>query len=54
MIRSNGSISLVGRCALVKTCDIKGVFAGYLIRLRIKDIKQLFEQAEKEQANALF
>lgn len=41
MIRSNGSISLVGRCALVKTCDIKGVFAGYLIRLRIKDIKQL-------------
>ena len=41
MIRSNGSISLVGRCALVKSCNIKGVFARYLIRLRIKDIKQL-------------
>lgn len=33
-IRSNGSISLVGTCALVKEKDTKYIFAGYLIRLR--------------------
>lgn len=33
-IRSNGSISLVGACALVKEKDTKYIFAGYLIRLR--------------------
>lgn len=33
-IRSNGSISLVGTCALVRDSDIHNIFAGYLIRLR--------------------
>nr|WP_244621493.1 restriction endonuclease subunit S [Snodgrassella sp. ESL0323] len=33
-IRSNGSISLVGSCGLVKKKDTKHIFAGYLIRLR--------------------
>ena len=33
-IRSNGSISLVGNCALISEKDTKYIFAGYLIRLR--------------------
>ncbi len=33
-IRSNGSISLVGTCALIKEKDTRHIFAGYLIRLR--------------------
>lgn len=33
-IRSNGSISLVGKCALVSEEDEQYLFAGYLIRLR--------------------
>ena len=33
-IRSNGSVSLVGKCALVKKQDEKYLYAGYLIRLR--------------------
>lgn len=33
-IRSNGSISLVGSCALINEKDTKHIFAGYLIRLR--------------------
>ncbi len=33
-IRSNGSVSLVGRCAMVSDVDEKHLFAGYLIRLR--------------------
>ncbi len=33
-IRSNGSPSLVGKCALIRECDIKYLYAGYLIRLR--------------------
>lgn len=37
IIRSNGSLSLVGRAAMVSENDISGVFAGYLIRIRIKD-----------------
>ena len=37
LIRSNGSASLVGRAAMVKQTDLGGTFAGYLIRLRIKD-----------------
>ncbi len=37
MIRSNGSASLVGRCAMVRECDTTGTFAGYLIRLRVTD-----------------
>ncbi|MCY4597476.1 MAG: restriction endonuclease subunit S [Bryobacterales bacterium] len=34
MIRSNGSISIVGKCALVSKADEQYLFAGYLIRLR--------------------
>ncbi len=34
IIRSNGSIDLVGKCALIKEKDSKFLFAGYLIRLR--------------------
>jgi type I restriction enzyme S subunit len=37
MIRSNGSVGLVGRVALIRKDDIEGVYAGYLIRLRVKD-----------------
>ena len=37
IIRSNGSVSLVGRSAVVADGDIHGLFAGYLMRLRIKD-----------------
>lgn len=33
-IRSNGSISLVGSCALINKKDTQHIFAGYLIRLR--------------------
>jgi type I restriction enzyme, S subunit len=33
-IRSNGSLSLVGKPALVRSVDTQFVFAGYLIRLR--------------------
>ena len=34
IIRSNGSISIVGRCALVSEKDLDYLYAGYLIRLR--------------------
>ena len=34
MIRSNGSISIVGRCALISKAEEQYLFAGYLIRLR--------------------
>lgn len=33
-IRSNGSISLVGQCALISESDTQYAYAGYLIRLR--------------------
>lgn len=33
-IRSNGSVSLVGKTALVRSTDTDKLFAGYLIRLR--------------------
>lgn len=33
-IRSNGSVSLVGRCALVSEAEEQYLYAGYLIRLR--------------------
>ncbi|MCQ1534512.1 restriction endonuclease [Methanosarcina sp. KYL-1] len=33
-IRSNGSVDLVGKCALVSVKDEKYLYAGYLIRLR--------------------
>lgn len=41
IIRSNGSISLVGKAAMVCAVDIKGSFAGYLMRLRIIDVEKL-------------
>jgi type I restriction enzyme, S subunit len=34
IIRSNGSVSIVGRCALVREQNEKFLYAGYLIRLR--------------------
>lgn len=34
LIRSNGSISIVGKCALVSEQDINYLYAGYLIKLR--------------------
>ena len=37
IIRSNGSVSLVGRAAMVQENDSSGTFAGYLMRLRIVD-----------------
>lgn len=37
IIRSNGSVSLVGKAALIRKCDTADTFAGYLMRLRIKD-----------------
>lgn len=36
IIRSNGSVSLVGRGAIVTKEDTAGVFAGYLMRIRLK------------------
>ncbi|WP_289064183.1 restriction endonuclease subunit S [uncultured Zobellia sp.] len=33
-IRSNGSVDLVGKCALITKKDINFLYAGYLIRLR--------------------
>ena len=35
IIRSNGSVSLVGRAALVSQKDTCGSFAGYLMRIRV-------------------
>jgi len=35
IIRSNGSVNLVGRASIVRDVDIDGLFAGYLMRLRI-------------------
>lgn len=34
VIRSNGSIDLVGKCALIQKSDIDYLYAGYLIRIR--------------------
>lgn len=41
IIRSNGSASLVGRAAFVREIDINGTFAGYLMRLRVKNMTSL-------------
>lgn len=41
IIRSNGSVSLVGRAAIVREEQLNAVFAGYLMRLRIKDHAKL-------------
>lgn len=35
VIRSNGSVSLVGRAAIIRKRDTESLFAGYLIRLRL-------------------
>ena len=35
LIRSNGSVSLVGRAAIIRKHDASNLFAGYLIRLRV-------------------
>ena len=35
LIRSNGSVSLVGRTAIVNKKDVNSTFAGYLIRIRL-------------------
>jgi len=37
IIRSNGSINLVGRAAIIYESDTDATFAGYLMRLRIND-----------------
>jgi len=34
LIRSNGSVSLVGKCALVREKEMGFAYAGYLIRIR--------------------
>jgi type I restriction enzyme S subunit len=39
-IRSNGSVDLVGKCALITKHDIDYLYAGYLIRLR-PDLKKI-------------
>lgn len=44
IIRSNGSVSLVGRSAVVTEKDTHGLFAGYLMRLRIKDGVEILPQ----------
>ena len=44
IIRSNGSVSLVGRSAVITEKDIHGLFAGYLMRLRIKDGVEILSQ----------
>ena len=41
IIRSNGSVSLVGRAAMVCDAYITGTFAGYLMRLRISEPETL-------------
>jgi type I restriction enzyme S subunit len=41
MIRSNGSVSLVGRAAIIREADMHGAFAGYLIRLRLSSKRLL-------------
>lgn len=44
IIRSNGSVSLVGRSAVVTEKDTHGLFAGYLMRLRIKNSVEILPQ----------
>jgi type I restriction enzyme S subunit len=43
VIRSNGSVSLVGKCALISEADEKYLYAGYLIRLRTDSTRLLPE-----------
>ena len=42
MIRSNGSPSIVGTVAMIREKDTAMTFAGYLMRLRIKNKAELF------------
>ena len=44
IIRSNGSVSLVGRSSIVAEEDTYGLFAGYLMRLRIKVEAEILPQ----------
>ena len=39
IIRSNGSVTIVGRAAIIKENDVENLFAGYLMRLRINNDK---------------
>ena len=41
LIRSNGSVDLVGKVAVISENDIKYLFAGYLIRIRIDKEKAI-------------
>ena len=43
VIRSNGSISIVGRCALISKAEERYLYAGYLIRLRSNSVALLPE-----------
>lgn len=41
VIRSNGSVELVGKAALVTKSDVEYIFAGYLIRVRFDDLSKV-------------
>ncbi|MBI0274406.1 restriction endonuclease subunit S [Hafnia alvei] len=41
LIRSNGSVDLVGKVAVISENDIKYLFAGYLIRIRLDQEKAI-------------
>lgn len=41
IIRSNGSISLVGRSAIVRSSDTDSTFAGYLMRIRFIESSEI-------------
>jgi len=41
IIRSNGSVELVGKAAIVTDKDVDYLFAGYLIRLRFKNLSEI-------------
>ncbi|MBV1877342.1 MAG: restriction endonuclease subunit S [Pseudomonadales bacterium] len=41
VIRSNGSVELVGKVALVSDKDVDYLFAGYLIRLRFSNLSEV-------------
>ena len=43
VIRSNGSISIVGKCALISKAEEQYLYAGYLIRLRCNTVVLLPE-----------
>ena len=41
IVRSNGSPAIVGTAAMVREQDVSGLFAGYLIRIRVSDDEKL-------------